>query len=400
MRLILALLCLFSSVFGAELPLAPYLSWKGDPTSTMVVQWHTSQKQPLSALSYRQEGSNEWREAIGTSNGLPKSALLVHSVELVDLQADTMYQFRLGETGSIYKFRTCPKDLKRPLKFAIAGDVYFYLYLLRKMNQEIASSDPDFVIVGGDLAYTHGHKTLFKGRDWEAKRWGTFFREWHKQMVAPDGRLIPMLVVVGNHDVKPHELGGAFYSLFAFPEKNKAYRALDFGPYFSLFLLDTNHTHPIGGEQALWLEEALSRRAEVPFKIPVYHVGAYPSVYPYESRVPKMIRELWTPLFEKHGVKLAFENHNHAYKRTHPIKAGKVDPEGVVYLGDGAWGVSPRKPKNIKNQWYMAKSAQLNCFWLVTLSQEGYAVKSLNREGKLIEELPHVMLNSLTQLED
>ncbi len=354
----------------------------------MVIQWHTSKKEAISEISYKREAETTWRSATGIVTPFAKEALLVHTVELTDLQADTMYQFRIGQSKNIYKFRTCPKNLERPLRFAIAGDVYFYLYLLRKMNHEIAQSDPDFVVVGGDIAYTNGHKSLFKGKDWERKRWGTFFEEWHKQMVAPDGRLIPMVVVIGNHDVKSKVEGGSFYKLFAFPEENIPYRALDFGTYFSLFLLDTNHTYPIEGLQSAWLNEALAKREAVSFKIPVYHVGAYPSVYRYDGHIPTKIRDMWVPLFEKYGVKFAFENHNHAYKRTHPIKAGKVDQTGVIYLGDGAWGVAPRKPKPIKDQWYMATSAQKNCFWLISLSKEGYAVKSLDGEGKLIEELP------------
>lgn len=389
--LIFSLLCFFGSLLRAEAPSALYLSWVRDPTSTMVIQWHTSKKSPDSEILYREVGDKEWQKASGKVEPLLKSSILVHTVELAELKADTYYHFKVDKEEALYKFRTCPNTLnQRALRFAVAGDAYFYLYLLRQMNAEIAKTDPDFVVVGGDIAYTHGHKSPFKGKEWEARRWGTFLEEWQKQMVTPDGRLIPMVVVVGNHDVEPRKLGGAFYTLFAFPEKNVPYRALDFGSYFSLFLLDTGHTYPIDGDQASWLNESLAARAQVPFKIPVYHVAAYPSVYRYDSSVPTKIRSTWVPLFEKYGVKLAFENHNHAYKRTHPIKEGKVDPQGVTYLGDGAWGVSPRKPKPLKETWYIAKSTQQDCFWLVTLDQNGYTVKSFDQEGALIEKLPQI----------
>ena len=29
----------------------------------------------------------------------------------------------------------------------------------------------------------------------------------------------------------------------------------------------------------------------------------------------------------------------HTFKRTHPLKGGKVHPNGTVYLGDGYWGI-------------------------------------------------------------
>jgi hypothetical protein len=61
------------------------------------------------------------------------------------------------------------------------------------------------------------------------------------------------------------------------------------------------------------------------------------------GKINHLIREHWCPLFDEYGVQLAFEHHDHAYKRTYPIRKGTVDPRGVVYLGDGAWGVTVRK---------------------------------------------------------
>lgn len=389
MRLLLAVFLIlgFSRLF-ADPPSALYLSLQGDPTSSMVIQWHTPVKEGETSLFFREEGEKEWQVVGGEAERLEKSSLLVHTVELTHLNPDTVYYFHLGSEKSAYKFRTCPKTLHRRVRFAVAGDAYFYLYPLRKINKEIAKADPDFVVIGGDIAYTNGHKSLFKGKDWESKRWGTFFKEWQKQMVAPDGRLIPMVVVVGNHDVRSRAPYNMFSTLFY---GASTYRAYDFGDYLSLICLDTGHLIPIEGTQTQWLESTLSSRRHFSYKLGVYHVGAYPSVYPYEGRVPTLIRQNWVPLFEKYGLQYAFENHNHAYKRTYPIREGRVDSTGVVYLGDGSWGVTPRKPKTPDERWYLAKAAQVNCFWLVTLDQKGCHLKSINREGKTIEELPAIM---------
>jgi hypothetical protein len=58
-------------------------------------------------------------------------------------------------------------------------------------------------------------------------------------------------------------------------------------------------------------------------------------------------RECWAPLFEKHNVDVVLEHHDHTFKRTHPIKGGLVDKNGVTYLGDGSWGKlrAPRSPE-------------------------------------------------------
>jgi hypothetical protein len=350
----------------------------------MVIHWHTSTKDKKSRLSYRKEGQLPWNEVVGANKPIPKSDLALHVIELEGLKSNTVYQFKIGEEKTLYKFRTCPDQLDRPLRFAVGGDAYFYLSPLRKINKEIAKRDPDFVIVGGDIAYVRNHKSPCKGKNWESRRWATFFKEWKKQMVTSDGRLIPLIAVVGNHDVKARDKNALFYTLFAFSEEGLPYRVLDFGSYFSLFLLDTGHTCPIDGDQQEWLKRVLLERKNVPYKMATYHVAAYPSVYAYKAAVPTKIRTHWVPLFEEHGIQFAFENHNHAYKRTHPIKGGKIDPKGVVYLGDGSWGVNARKPKS---RWYLAKTAQTNFFWMVTLDQEGYSMESISQNGKVIEKL-------------
>jgi hypothetical protein len=382
------LLLLVSCFLCAEEPKSLYLSWLKDPATSMTIQWHTSPKDRESQIFYQKEGSHDWQTVLGGSLLCANGGICVHRIDLQDLMPNSVYHFKIGSEEKLYKFRTCPQDQEKPLKFVVAGDAYFYLYLLRKMNEQIAKSDPDFVVLGGDIAYVQGHKTFFKGKDWEEKRWTTFFKEWSKQMIAPDGRLIPLVIVVGNHDVQSKKKNMSFYSLFSFPEEGVSYRVLDFGSYFSLFLLDTGHTHPIDGEQKNWLETELAARKDTPFKIATYHVAAYPSVYSYESKIPTKIREEWVPLFEKYGIQFAFENHNHAYKRTHPLKNGKIDPKGVFYLGDGAWGVSPRKPRS-PQAWYLANVAQKNCFWMITLDKERCSVQALGKDGKVFDQVPN-----------
>jgi acid phosphatase type 7 len=390
--LILGLIFSFAfSPLKGEKPSTVYLTWVQDPTTTMVIRWHSLKKQRISEVYYQEKDQDQWQCEKGSYQRLSQSDLLVHSVEITGLQPDTEYVFKIGKSHTLYRFKTCPTKLDRPLRFAVGGDGYFYLRLFRKMNKEIAKTDPDFVIFGGDLAYTNGSKGVFKGRNWEIERWGAFLKEWTKQMVTSDGRLIPILPVVGNHDVKsfknPKQRKSLFYDLFAFPEDNVAYRALDFSNYLSLILLDTGHSYPIEGEQTVWLKNTLSLRQETLYKMAIYHIAAFPSVYSFEGATPTKIRKEWVPFFEQYGVQLAFENHNHAYKRTYPLKGEKIDPEGVIYLGDGAWGVSPRKPVSPSKYWYMAQTAQKNCFWLINLHREKCYAQSVDIEGKIIEKL-------------
>lgn len=380
---------LFSLVANADSPSILYLTWTDDPATTMTIQWHSSKEEEQTEVLFRRAGAKEWKSQAGVFNVLHSTDYIAHTVELVDLMPDTVYEFMFPGKKKTYKFRTMPQELNRPVRFAIGGDAYYYLNIFRRMCAQVAARDPDFVVVGGDIAYTNGRSSVFHTQNWEINRWRTFLREWKVQMVTSDGRLIPLIPVVGNHDVKgsqkdPFKSELFFYEIFTFPQKNIAYRNIDFGSYLSLTLLDSGHTHPIGGKQTEWLADALSERENFDYKFAAYHVGAYPSVYPYNGSVPRQIRENWCPLFEQYHLNGAFEHHSHTFKRTHPIKREKIDPNGVVYFGDGSWGVSPRKVKNAK-MWYMLKGEQENAVFLITLDQHMGAVEAISIDGKAID---------------
>ena len=164
-----------------------------------------------------------------------------------------------------------------------------------------------------------------------------------------------------------------------------SYRTLDLANTLSFVLLDTGHILPIDGAQSNWLKASLEERKQVPWKCAVYHIAAYPSIYNFAEKVPSLIRTEWVPSFEEYGVCLAFENHNHAFKKTYPLLKGKVDPAGIVYLGDGSWGVPTRSSGG--NRWYLEKKAALNTFSLLTLDKELLKVETFDNTSKRVDVL-------------
>lgn len=376
---------------SAESPEIIYLTWIHDPSTTMVVQWHSDQEQRDSVVSFREEvPGGGWQQVRGIYTQLPKTEQLVHTVELTDLKPDTKYRFYVEGTTGVYLFQTLPKQLDRPVKFVVGGDAYLYEKLFKKMNRQVAAQNPDFVVVGGDIAYTYGRAGIFQGPSRQITRWQTFLKSW-KKMVTEDGRMIPLFAVVGNHDVRasglnPQSYRTLFYELFALPEKGTPFRVLDCGNYLSLVMLDTGHSFRIDGQQTRWLNKALSEREQMHYKFAAYHVGAYPAVYPFDGGTPRQIRKQWCPLFEQYQLHAAFEHHNHAYKRTCPIKQGAADPHGVVYMGDGSWGVSPRRVKNAE-AWYLSKGEKVNAVCVVTLESEVGKVEALTNGGEIIDEV-------------
>ena len=350
---------------------ALYLTWYQDPTTTMAIQWHSIDS---GDTLYLQKDQDTWTPIEGSHHQVRD--ILVHAVFLEHLQPDTLYSFRIGEDPTIYPFRTAPASLAHPLRFVIGGDAFHTTKLWRRMNQTIVSLDPLFCVIGGDIAYAI-KRTPFQSDSSSFHRWLTFLAEWKTQMIAPDGRLIPFLLVPGNHDLASDQYE-LFFSLFAFPEK-QLYRTMDFGSYLSLFLLDTNHFQPIEGRQTLWLDQTLASHRNIPYRFAIYHEAAYPSFYSYSGTIPKKIRTYWCPLFEKYHLPIAFEHHNHAFKRTVPIKGGAMDPTGVVYLGDGGWGAIPRRTQP---HWYLAKGMRKNSVYLIDLTSTGAKIQALDLLGE------------------
>ena len=78
------------------------------------------------------------------------------------------------------------------------------------------------------------------------------------------------------------------------------------------------------------------------------------------------------------------EHDNHTFKRTFPIRNNMIASDGVLYLGDGAWGVPPLKPHR---HWYLAKALQSNCYWFLTIDNNEGLFQAFNNEGKLLDEL-------------
>ncbi len=371
--------------------LALYLSWYGDPTTTMAIQWHSPVEETSDAVSLQPQGG-KWIQAAGSH--LDLGDRLVHKALLEGLSPDTEYSFRVGDDPAIYKFRTAPKTLDKPLRFCIGGDLYQTKDLFRKMCAAVRNRDPLFAVLGGDIAYAV-NRNPFRFRSTAKNQWFSFLQEWKEEMISPEGQVIPFLIVAGNHDILPEE-PDLFFDLFAFPER-RLYRTVDFGNYLSLFLLDSDIYEPIEGEQTEWLQTAFEERQNVPARLAVYHISAYPSVYPYDEERAQKIRTYWCPLFDRYHLPAAFENHNHAFKRTFPIRANKIDPSGVVYLGDGCWGALPR---GVRKEWYLDKKERKNNVFMIDLTKEGAHIEAIGLHGEKLDSLEIPSQEPIAKLPD
>jgi len=374
---------------NANEPAGLFLTWVDDPYTTIVIDYHTLPGfSEATSIRYREAGAEKWKTAAGQSFPYPYSDRTIHRVHINGLKAGANYQFQINGFDRIYQFRTVPKGKNAPIRFAIGGDTMHRKEWMDSVNRVARSYDPDFVIWGGDLAYANGSPE-------NIEKWRQWFESIMETLIDSTGRAIPILVGIGNHEVqkktdefKPVDemrlkFAPFFYTFFAFPGQ-PGYGVIDFGKYLSFIFLDTDHTNPIGGEQTEWLEKTLKKRKAFTHVIPVYHVPGYPSNRDYEGKTQREVRTHFVPLFEKYGVKIAFENHDHTYKRTHPIRNGQVvaDGEGIVYLGDGAWGVGQRKTNDA---WYLARRESKRHCMIVAVQGESVNVEMIDMRGNVFD---------------
>lgn len=373
---------------GFSEPAAVYLTYHEKPEERITICWLVPKKEGVEVLKFHQLNDEAWHQVNAHPIALPASIpYTFYRIELEGLKPDQSYEFVLPEHKEPYLFKTLQAELNKPLRFVVGGDVYHdSLDDLKKMNRTAASQNPDFVLLGGDLSYSGSRFSFLSGDD---GRWIDFIKSWSSTMKRGDGHLIPLVTAIGNHDVNgkygqtPHQ--AHLYYLF-FPSGPNGYRVLDFASYLSLWILDTGHTHPIEGAQTAWLKSTLENHPPTLYKFALYHVPAFPSFRSMNNKRSFAVRTAWVPLFEKYGLDVAFENHEHAYKRTHRLKNGRKDPDGVLYLGDGAYGVEKaRKPKTPEELWFLAKSAQESHFHLVTLEKDAVHFEAINQEGKVFD---------------
>ncbi len=330
-----------------------FLTWQRDPTTTMTIQWVGPETTADVSISYMPVDGEIWQAQATITKPFTDTDLKVHRCELTQLKPGTEYQFQIGKTSPVYRFRTMPAKATNTLQFVSGGDCGVNAHAIGT-NILAAKQEPYFALIAGDLAYDDGKSP---------KTFLAFLKNYSQYMVDPRKRLIPLVSCLGNHEVN----GGyntkranspSFLSVFDGFYSDKTHGVLDIGDYMSLVLMDTGHIEPIAGAQTAWLATTLAERQDRPHLIVANHVPAYPSYRPPVGQNAKLgtgeeQRQNWCPLFEQYNVDVVLEHHDHTFKRTHPLTNGLKDKNGVVYLGDGSWG-KLRVPKEPESRPYLA----------------------------------------------
>lgn len=363
-----------------------FATWRGhDPTTSVTLQWLLSPDDPTDSVTVELSSKDSESESVVQTEvaQFGESDLSRHRAESTDLEPDTHYQIAIDESDTGLTIQTAPTELDESFTFAEGGDIGTSSNV-PPLHEQAASWDPLFAFVGGDLAYADGE---------DEEEWITFLRHWNEYMRSDD-RLIPLVGAIGDHELKGREFFGTpedapfFYSLFDNTHRERAYWTLDIGDSFSLLILDSNHTAEVEGAQTEWFEETLAKRTDRDHLMAAYHIPAYPCAKPIDDEERGDIREHWVPLLEAYDVDIALEHDDHAYKRTHLLRDGEPDPDdGVLYVGDGAWGAGPRDVYSPEERPYLDVSESELHVIHVELEPDGSRqFQAVNHNGELVDQ--------------
>lgn len=210
------------------------------------------------------------------------------------------------------------------LHFAVYGDTRSCHPIHRKIVKNVLDFHPAFVLQTGDLVATGS-----SAADWK------IFNDITADLRAK----VQYYPAVGNHDKNS---GGNFERAVSEPvspaDRDRNYYSFDKG---NLHFVAIDTELPVGpeSEQGRWLESDLTQaQADKKFTIPFFHKAMFSIGQHALDADVVALRPILHPLFQRHGVRLAFEGHDHVYYRT--LR------DGITYVVTGGGGAPLYKDKH------------------------------------------------------
>ncbi len=176
------------------------------------------------------------------------------------------------------------------------------------MNRYRQQSPFNLVILAGDNIYNNG----------DIQKVGKVFEQPYRPLLDAG---VKFQACLGNHDIGTENGDRQVqYPGFNMPDRYYTFRR----DRLQFFALDTNRNADWKA-QLPWLEKELSR-SDAPWKIVFGHHAIYSSGLHGGNQ---KLRQRLTPLFQKYGVCLYINGHDHHYERTRSVN-------GTIYLTCGA----------------------------------------------------------------
>jgi hypothetical protein len=395
-----------SEIDGSKQPSRIVLGWTGDPARTMSVTWRTASAaaRALGQIAPAGPGPDLARAAktvAGTSEALAVGSGKTagqHRLTFDQLTPDTRYAYRVGD-GQVWSpwsvFRTASAS-PAPFSFLYVGDAQNDIYSLwsRVIRAAYAAApDARFTVHAGDLV----------AEGYDDRLWG----EWHDALGFIEAS-IPVVPVPGNHDLH-REPGSALGVLsvspiwraqFSVPGNGPALEALRQQCYYldyqgvRIVTLDVNafanedfeagRREEVRAALLAWLREVLQSNPNR-WTIVVQHQNVY-SIAGGRDYVD--LRSALVPLFDRYGVDLVLQGHDHAYGRTYKLRAGVPVADGqagTIYVtsvsGPKMYELTVEKTRSLMTK--LATNVQT--YQVITVDGNQLSFRAFTADGRLLD---------------
>jgi 3',5'-cyclic AMP phosphodiesterase CpdA len=323
------------------------LTWSQDPATTQSVTWRTDTTvtRPLAEvalatsapgfvhLASQVQAETETLDARDVDMANVK--VNYHSATFTGLIPDTLYAYRVGDGErwtEWFQFRTASAQ-PEPFAFLYFGDAQNDILSLwsRGIRQAYAQApDARFIVHAGDLV----------NRAHADREWGEWFRAG-----GHIHAMVPSLPAPGNHEYRglteqDEEAGGEQLAVFWQPQYTLPLNgAAGLDPETTYFIdyqgvrVVVLNSDQDKQAQAAWLEKVLSDNPQK-WTITTHHHPIFSSA---SDRDNAELRAAWKPIYDRHGVDLVLQGHDHTYARgrTRNVSDGvnlRDDETGVVYV--------------------------------------------------------------------
>jgi len=391
-------LCAFAL---ADQPLGVHLGWEtNDINTTMSFVWYTDDSETATQLLYDtvSRGGDNALYAFSTTANDPTVIIgrsdeeegYTYKATATGLEPGATYYFVCGGPDGYTQelmFRTVPDDAER-LRFIVNGDTRQGARDFPEGRDKIAAlqaqHDPYFMIHVGD----------FIERAFDAGEWKEYSRHLQEYFVDTQGHLIPIVPVLGNHEVGRTEApegdytlpdtgfyefevtmedARLYYQFLCMPDPKRWY-TFDISEDLRFFGLNSetysNPKYP-ETEQFEWFLGELTASTDVTWKMAVLHRPPFNEYGGRDKSVNLM------PLFEQFSVDVVASGHEHFYARTEPI-------DGTVHVipGGGGAPLSQAYPKS----WHAAGPISQYSYSVFEVSSEDLHVVAYDVNDKLIDD--------------
>jgi len=379
-----------ASVFPDRILLLPTAS----PATSQTINWRTSDSVDKALAEITEAHASPGlhltaNRRTGVSRPLEagNGAAHHHSVTFDGLTPDTLYAYRVrgdGTWSEWFQFRTAADD-HRPHTAIYFGDAQNSVksHFSRTIREAYSSAPRAQVMVhAGDMVNSRSGK--------HDDEWGEWFDagSWINSMVNN-------VFAVGNHEYIKQESGPRLLSphvpvQFATPGNGPDplrdtvyYTDYQGVRYIVLNSMEALQNEELAELQADWLRKVLENNP-ARWTVVIQH---HPVFSVSRGRDNPPLRQHWKPVFEKYGVDLVLQGHDHSYGRGRNLStgsSGKPDSRGPMYVVSVAGPKMYLLTESAKQSMdRLAEDTQL--FQLITFEADSIEYRAITANGILYD---------------